>query len=67
MKTNEGMNDRVIRMFIGVSIAMLFIYQNSPWALLGLIPFITGAVGFCPLYQVLGINTLPRSEKQTHG
>ena len=63
MKTNEGMNDRVIRMFIGVSVAMLFIYQNSPWALLGLIPFITGAVGFCPLYRVLGINTLPASEK----
>lgn len=63
MKTNEGMNDRVIRMFIGVSVAMLFIYQNSPWALLGLVPFITGAVGFCPLYRVLGINTLPATEK----
>lgn len=57
------MNDRVIRMFIGVSVAMLFIYQNSPWALLGLVPFITGAVGFCPLYRVLGINTLPATEK----
>ena len=63
MKTNEGMNDRVIRMFIGVSVAMLFIFQNSPWALIGLIPFITGAVGFCPLYRVLGINTLPGTEK----
>lgn len=57
MHTNEGINDRVIRMFLGVSISMFFIYQNSIWALLGLIPFVTGIVGICPLYSILGINT----------
>lgn len=62
MKTNEGMNDRVIRMFLGVAVAMFFIYHNSPWALLGLVPFVTGAVGICPLYNLLGINTLPDTE-----
>lgn len=62
MQTNEGINDRVIRMFLGVSIAMFFIYQNSIWALLGLIPFVTGIVGICPLYALLGINT--HSEKE---
>ncbi len=57
MKTNESSNDRVIRVFLGVAIAMFFVYHNSPWALVGLIPFITGIVGICPLYSILGINT----------
>lgn len=57
MKTNEGMTDRVIRMFLGVAIAMFFVYRNSPWALIGLIPFVTGIVGNCPLYSILGIDT----------
>lgn len=63
MYANEGMNDRVIRMFLGVIIAMFFIYNNSIWAFLGLIPFVTGAVGICPLYSLLGINTLPHSDQ----
>ena len=57
MKTNESSTDRVIRVFLGVAIAMFFVYHNSPWALLGLIPFITGVIGICPLYSILGINT----------
>lgn len=57
MKSNIGMTDRVVRMFLGISVAMLFVFQNSIWAMIGLIPFITGIVGICPLYSVLGINT----------
>ena len=58
MKSNESTTDRVIRMFLGVSVAMYFVYHNSAWALVGLIPFVTGVVGFCPLYALLGISTL---------
>ncbi|MBK7964207.1 MAG: DUF2892 domain-containing protein [Bacteroidetes bacterium] len=57
MKANESSNDRVFRVFLGVTIAMFFVYQNSAWALIGLVPFITGIVGICPLYSILGINT----------
>ncbi|MFN0188190.1 MAG: DUF2892 domain-containing protein [Bacteroidia bacterium] len=57
MKGNESSTDRVIRVFLGVAIAMFFVYHNSAWALLGLLPFITGIVGICPLYSILGINT----------
>jgi len=57
MKSNEGMTDRVIRMFLGVAIAMYFVYHNSPWALVGLIPFLTGVIGICPLYSIMGIST----------
>ena len=57
MKTNESSNDRIFRVFLGVAISMFFVYHNSAWALLGLIPFITGVVGICPLYSILGFNT----------
>lgn len=57
MKGNESTTDRVIRMFLGVSVAMYFVYHNSAWAFLGLIPFVTGVIGFCPLYYLLGIST----------
>jgi hypothetical protein len=57
MKANESSDDRAIRAFLGVIIAMFFVYQNSAWALLGLLPFITGIVGICPLYSLLGFRT----------
>jgi Protein of unknown function (DUF2892) len=57
MKTNEGSKDRAIRVFLGVAVAMFFVTQNSAWALIGLIPFLTGVIGICPLYSILGINT----------
>ena len=57
MKTNENFNERVIRLVVGVTVASFFIYHNSVWALLGLIPFVTGASGFCPLYYIVGYNS----------
>ena len=57
MKTNENFNERVIRLVTGVTIASFFIYHNSFWAILGLIPFITGASGFCPLYYLAGYSS----------
>ena len=29
------------------------------WGYIGVVPLLTGAVGFCPLYTVLGLNTCP--------
>ncbi|MCE2845904.1 MAG: DUF2892 domain-containing protein [Sphingobacteriales bacterium] len=64
MKSNESTTDRVIRMFLGVSVSMYFVYHNSVWALVGLIPFVTGVIGFCPLYAVLGISTLKKETQE---
>ncbi len=63
MKSNEGRNDRVTRLILGILISSFFIYHKSAWALLGLIPFTTAIIGICPLYSILGINTL---EKEKH-
>lgn len=58
MKVNEGALDRVLRVLVGGAVLSLaFVGPQTPWAYLGVIPLLTGLVGFCPLYAVLGINT----------
>jgi hypothetical protein len=60
MIKNEGYIDRVVRVVVGLAIlSQAFWGAQTPWAYLGLIPFVTGAVGFCPLYSLLGLNTCP--------
>ncbi len=58
MKMNEGTLDRVLRVIGGVVIlALAFVGPKTPWGYLGLIPLITGMVGFCPLYALVGLST----------
>ena len=64
MKTNEGIGDRVLRMFLGVVIAGIGIYNNSIWAVLGIPVFVTGVAGLCPLYSLLRLNTISREERE---
>lgn len=65
MKMNEGKLDRLLRVVAGALIlSMAFIGPQTPWAYLGLIPLLTGLIGFCPLYAILKINTcgVPRAK-----
>ena len=62
MKSNAGLADRVIRMYFGMVIAGSFIFYNSAWALLGVPVFVTGIVGYCPLYSLLRINTFEKED-----
>lgn len=56
--TNESKFDRVFRVVLGIALlALTFVGPKTLWGLVGLIPLITGAVGFCPIYRVLGIST----------
>jgi hypothetical protein len=58
MSRNEGTIDRALRIIAGLAIlSLVFIGPQTPWGWIGLVPLITGLVGFCPLYRVLGINT----------
>lgn len=55
---NEGGLDRAIRVIAGLGIISLaFVGPRTSWAWLGLLPLITGIVGFCPAYTLLGIRT----------
>jgi hypothetical protein len=53
---NISNQERAFRVFGGVALSSIFIYMNSAWAVVGLIPFVTGIIGTCPLYSLLGIN-----------
>lgn len=58
MKTNEGGLDRIVRIVVGAGILSLaFIGPQTPWAYLGAIPLITGLIGWCPAYALLGVNS----------
>lgn len=64
MRTNEGMVDRALRiggglLLIGLSVSGVV----GPWGYIGVVPLLTGAVGMCPLYSVLGINTCPANRR----
>lgn len=66
MPRNEGTLDRGLRIFVGlVLLALAFVGPKTPWGYVGLLPLLTGLFGFCPLYQVLGISTCPRTEAPT--
>lgn len=58
MSRNEGNIDRALRIIAGLALlALVFVGPQTPWGWIGIVPLVTGLVGFCPLYRVLGINT----------
>ena len=62
--TNEGPADRIVRVVLGLAILSLTVAgPRSMWGLLGLVPLLTGVVGFCPLYRLVGLNTCPAPRK----
>jgi hypothetical protein len=64
MKENEGKMDRVIRVVLGIGLlSLMIIGPQTNWGLIGLIPLLTGAFGFCPLYRVFGLSTCPVNSK----
>jgi hypothetical protein len=64
MKRNEGNLDRILRFGAGgVLVALAATETLGPWAYLGVVPLLTGALGMCPLYSLLGINTCPISKR----
>ena len=57
MKCNVGTIDRLMRIVVGLIIAILGVWFNSWWGLVGLVPLATGLFKFCPLYLPLKIST----------
>ncbi len=59
-KTNEGAADRILRIVAGVALLSLTVVgPKTGWGLVGLVPLVTGLVGTCPLYSILGLSTCP--------
>jgi hypothetical protein len=60
MKVNEGVIDRSLRVVAGVVLIGLAATGTvGLWGYIGVIPLVTGAVGICPLYSLLGISSCP--------
>ena len=58
MTKNIGSPERLIRIIAGlVLIALVFVGPKTIWGWVGVVPLLTGLIGWCPPYQLLGINT----------
>jgi len=58
MKTNIHPVERALRVIVGLGlISLAFVGPKSPWFILGIVPVLTGLIGWCPPYTLLGINT----------
>lgn len=58
MKTNEGTVDRAVRAIAGIALIGLTLAGTiGPWGWIGVVPLATAAIGWCPAYTLLGINT----------
>jgi Protein of unknown function (DUF2892) len=60
MQTNVGNTDKLLRIVLGLILlgGAFFFTGSMRWiGLPGVIFIVTGLLNFCPLYQLLGINT----------
>jgi hypothetical protein len=60
-KQNLGQADRMLRAVLGIiGLSLVYVGPQTAWGYLGLVPLITAAIGYCPLYALLGISTRSR-------
>ena len=57
MKTNVGSYDAGVRFILGCVALFFSVNGLGWWGLLGLIPILSAACSFCPLYWLLRIDT----------
>lgn len=62
MTGNVGGIDRILRIVVGLVLLSLLVFLDGNgrwWGLIGLVPFLTGLFGTCPLYSIFGFSTCP--------
>ena len=64
LKTNVGGIDKILRIAVGLALIVWFFMDQGTgfwhWAkLIGIVPVLTGLMGSCPLYSMLGLSTCP--------
>lgn len=60
MTRNVGGIDRILRIVLGVVLLALTLTGTiGVWGWIGIVPLLTGALGFCPLYPLLGFSSCP--------
>ena len=66
MKSNVGGIDRILRILVGLALVAWALgaipgIAPSVWGFIGVVPLLTGIVGWCPPYALLGLDTCSRS------
>lgn len=60
MPKNEAGWDRGLRVVVGLALlAMTVVGPQTWWGLVGIVPLLTGTLGYCPLYQLVGLSSCP--------
>lgn len=57
MNRNVGGADRIVRLVLGVAIIAAGLYFRSWWGVIGVVPILTAAIGWCPAYLPFGISS----------
>ena len=63
MTSNVGSADRIARVIIGLAVLGAGFYFKSYWGLVGLVPLLTAALGWCPAYLPFGLSTCKRPKR----
>jgi len=62
MKQNVGNAERAVRVVVGLALIGLAATGTvGAWGYLGVVPLLTGVVGWCPPYALLGWNTCKKN------
>ena len=65
LKQNVGSADQWLRIIVGfVLLVLAGMGTIGAWGYIGIVPLVTGALRFCPLYSVLGIRTCPANPQK---
>jgi len=59
MKANIGVIDKWLRIVVGVALIALALFGVIGWwGYIGIVPLATAVVSFCPVYRLLGVDTI---------
>jgi hypothetical protein len=71
MSTNVGTIDRVVRVVLGLVLIAFAIpvgFPGTGWSWIGwigVVPLLTGIIGYCPAYRLAGFSTCPLAMRKT--
>ena len=63
MSNNVGTIDRGARVVVGIVLILFALMSSSTYAWIGwigVVPLVTGLMGWCPAYTLVGLSTCPR-------
>jgi hypothetical protein len=64
MTKNVHPIERAARVIVGIGLLSLTVIgPQTMWGLIGIVPLLTGIIGWCPPYQLLGISTCKVEQK----